>query len=84
MRLSTLRHNNLFINALVTLVLTAVGCEAFADNKIKKTLNNIASQCTESHGYDWRDPGELGDYELERNEKAWRACVYCERQRGLA
>lgn len=71
-----MRQIDLSMITLLILVLSAAATPSSAAGKIQEVLNDIAAQCTKTHGYDWRKPGELGDYELGRGEKAWRSCVY--------
>lgn len=51
-----------------------LGSSASADTGA--ALGKLADQCTATHGYDPRKPGDVEEDELAPNERAWRACMY--------
>ena len=55
-------------------------CSALAagltNAELEQALRTISASCTQQHGYDPANPGQLGEHELGTGEKAWRECLY--------
>jgi len=63
--------------AITGLLLMAISADNSAANEdVAAILRDVGEQCTAMHGYDWRNPGDIGQSELAPGEKAWRDCVY--------
>lgn len=67
-----------WIRVIAAAVVAATGWAAHAleDAELTALLERIGTDCKDKHGYDWRNPGDLGEHELGVGEKAWRDCVY--------
>ena len=64
---------------LITTVF-ALGCMsskiANGDEKFSGILKTIGEKCVVEHGYEWKNPGSVGEYELGASENELRECVY--------
>ena len=71
------------VTCLFAMLAAVSGAAVAAEPAADAALETIGDRCTREHGYDWRNPGELGEHELGAGETAWRECVYAAIRRDI-